>query len=217
MAKSQPNTATVMYRVAGRTYPMKVVNGCGVCHSPWRTAAENFIVLGYSFEKASSELPAEAGISAEQLRHHFKTGHLPLQEEARRVLIERRATELHWDVNEEADRLVDHITFLRSGVQDVFTRMQTRQIEPDVKDGIQMARALAQIDIDRETEDNLGMYVTGIRVLMQSARKIMTQEQFALFSRDVMEDPAIQSLIDSGPTHRAPHSSPLALETGEAV
>jgi hypothetical protein len=121
----------------------------------------------------------------------------------RRVLIERRALELHWDPDEEAARLDDHITFLRLGIHDVMTRMASRQIEPDIKDGIAMSKVLAVIDIDKETEDNLGMYVTGIRVLLESARKHMTAEQYQQFSRDVMEDPAIAALSQN-PAHRKP-------------
>lgn len=195
-------SASVMYRVAGRTYPMKVVNGCKLCNSPWRTLCENAVLTGSSIRSAAKSLPDDCDITEDNLRHHFNNGHLPLQEEARKELIRRRAQELNWDVETATDQVIDYVTFLRSGLNEAFERMQTREIRPDIKDGIAIAKALAAIDIDKDTEHDLAMYIQGIKVVMEAARRNMTPEQFARFSVEVLEDPAIKALREP-PTHQA--------------
>lgn len=205
-------SATVMYRVAGRTYPMKVVNGCKVCNSPWRVAAENYVIMGNSYKATAENLPDDCDLTEDNLRHHFNCRHLPLEEQARQELLRRRAQELNWDQEAAADVLSDHILFLRSGVQDVMTRMRRREIQPDIKDGIAMSRALAAIDIDQDTEHDLAMYVQAIKLVMEAARRNMTPEQFARFSMEVLNDPIIEALRDPA----AAVTAKRELMTGEA-
>lgn len=192
-------TSSVMYRLGGRTYPMKAVKGCFVCRSPYRAVIENHLILGYSYEQIAENLPEEAGIDYVHIRNHYKGGgtgsHLPLAEDSRRALIEKRASELQWDPEHEAQRLDDHISFLRLGVHDVMSRMATRQIQPDIKDGIAMANALAKIDLDKETEDSLGQYVAAIKTLLELARESMDNDQFKVFSSKILQNETMRSLM----------------------
>ncbi len=200
-------TSSVMYRLGGRVYPMKSTKGCLVCRSPFRAAIENFIILGYSYDKIANSLPSGVGVDKENIERHFKNGHLPLQEDARRAIIEKRATELQWDPAFEAQRLDDHISFLRLGVHDVMTRMVNRQIQPDIKDGIAMANALAKLDLDKETEDNLQQYAVAIRTLLELARETMDTEQYKNFSSKILANDVMRSLMGS--------PAPRQLTTGE--
>lgn len=188
--------SSVMYRLGGRNYPLKTVRGCNVCRSPFRIMVENSIIAGYSFKRIAEELPADSGLNAQSIHNHFTAKHLPLAEDARRALIEKRAMELDMNPETAVNRLDDHISFLRLGVHDVMTRMASRQLQPDIKDGIAMAKALSQIDIDKETEDNLSQYVTGLRVFLETAREVMDAKQFKEFSTKVLANETIRALMN---------------------
>lgn len=187
-------SSTVMYRLGGRTYPMKRVKNCKVCNSNFRAAVENYLILGYSLDQIVKALPSDASLEVHNIRSHIDENHLPLAEEARRIIIEKRASELQWDPNLAAERGIDHIGFLRLALNDVYTQLATRQIQPDLKDGVAIAKALAQIDIDRDTEDQLANYVAGIRVVLENARKHMDDESFRAFSADVLQNETIRAL-----------------------
>jgi hypothetical protein len=194
-----PPAASAMYRIAGRTYPLKTVRNCPVCSSAFRPAIENYLILGYSIASIVQNLPPDSAITSAEITRHHKGKHMPLQEDVRRSLIERRATELKWDPEAESRRLDDHITFLRMGVHDVMTRMATRELEPDIKDGIQMARVLAAIDIDSDTEKYLSSYVTSIRIMLELTKEIMSEDQFLKFSHMLMQDPNMARLMSPDP------------------
>ena len=199
-AEPSVTPSMAVYRVGGHTYPMKVSKTCAVCTSAWRAAIENYVIGGYSYEKIAKEIP-EAGVTSASVKRHIDSNHLPLAEHAKRRLIERRATELNWDVESGADRLDDHITFLRAGVQKVFSRMAAGEIEPDIKNGISMAKALAALEIGEEVSElRSAQYVEAIRVVLGAVRKHMDNDQFRMFSQEILESPVIQALSNNAPS-----------------
>lgn len=191
-----PFASSVMYRVGGRSYPLKTVRNCGVCHSTlYRTAVENYLLQGFSFQTIVDRLPADAGISITSIKTHANEGHMPLIEDARRAIIERRATELDWNPETDTDRVVDHVGFLRLALSDVTSRLMSREIEPDIKDGIAIAKALSQIDIDNDTEDRLAMYASLIRLMFEAAQRHMDHQAYQDFSEELMASPAFRSMM----------------------
>lgn len=192
--KATPQS-TAMYRVGGRTYPLKTSKNCKVCINPMRSAIENALISGYSYGQIKKGLPDDIDLTQINIRDHFDRGHLPYQEDIRRRMIEKRAAELNYDVEAEATSLVDSIGFLRNGLAQVVERMATREIEPDVKDGIQMAKILATLDIDQRTESDLAEYATAMRDMFEAARSTMTPIQFGEYSQRVLQSTAMRSLM----------------------
>jgi hypothetical protein len=192
---NNPFASSVMYRVGGRSYALRTVGGCSVCNSPWRAAIENFLLQGHSYQTIASRLPEDANLNKDNIKHHFKAGHLPLAEDARRAIIERRATELEWDPDSNADRMIDALGFLRLGLSDVASRMMSREIEPDMKDGIAMAKALAALDLDNDTEDRLAMYASLIRLMFEAAQRHMDVGAYQSFSQELMDSPVFRSMM----------------------
>jgi hypothetical protein len=192
---NNPFASSVMYRVGGRSYALRAVRGCSVCNSPWRAAVENYLLQGHSYQTIASRLPEDANLSRDNIKHHFKAGHLPLAEDARRAIIERRATELEWDPDSNADRMIDALGFLRLGLSDVASRMMSREIEPDIKDGIAMAKALSQLEIDDDTEDRLAMYASLIRLMFEAAQRHMDHQGYQDFSQELMDSPVFRSMM----------------------
>lgn len=194
-----------MYRVGGRTYPLKTARGCAVCNShTWRVAIENYVLQGFGYKTIVDRLPEDAGITIHQIKNHVTEGHLPLIEDARRAVVEARAAELQWNPETDAQRVVDHVGFLRLALNDVTSRLMTREIEPDVKDGIAIAKALAQIDIDNDTEDRLAMYASLIRLMFEAAQRHMDHASYQSFSQELMDSPVFRSMMGMGETPAVP-------------
>jgi hypothetical protein len=196
--------STVTYRVGGRSYPLLSVKGCIVCESTYRVLIENLLLKGASYKAINDHIPRtglnEKGnkqITSYWIKKHVEGKHLPLEEEARRAIIERQATEMNLSVI-DADKLIDHKTFLKMGIQDVFNRMANREIEPDIKDGIAMSKLIMQMEYDSEERTDDATFHTTIRVLMSAARAIMTSDQYQQYSLTIMNNPEMAQLM-AGP------------------
>ena len=136
MTTLDPGGASV-YRVAGRTYPLKFSPGCGVCKSKFRTVVENMLCQGMSPPKVASELalmvPEPEQLSVYQVRNHLRPRggdtHIPHLEEVRRAIIEKRFTELQIDPEAESARAIDHVGFLRLVVNEAIDYLLTRNLK----------------------------------------------------------------------------------------
>jgi hypothetical protein len=139
-----------------------------------------------------------------------------MEESARREIIERTAKELNLSSMTD-EGLVDHKTLLKLVVQDTFTRIAKRELEPDITDGLRAARLLEQMTIDEDDRQAQGDFTRTIRAVMESAKKTMTQEQFQVFSQNIIQDPAMRELMGRPVITVIPEedSSPQAQEAQE--
>ncbi len=208
--------STVGYRVAGNTYPLKVVKGCKICRTHLRVLIENALLEGRSYEAIASVLPKKYNLTGQNIGDHYRNGHLPMEESARREIIERTAKELNLSSMTD-EGLVDHKTLLKLVVQDTFTRIAKRELEPDITDGLRAARLLEQMTIDEDDRQAQGDFTRTIRAVMESAKKTMTQEQFQVFSQNIIQDPAMRELMGRPVITVIPEedSSPQAQEAQE--
>lgn len=138
--------SVVMYKVGGKTYPMKHVRGCLTCESPLRSQIENALIAGYSYQRIEELLPDEAKTNRRSIGRHFDRGHMPIDETHRRMLIEEQAKELGYDPETHESMLANHVTFARLGVTQVLQEMAEGKLKPDIKDGIKMAEFLQKVE-----------------------------------------------------------------------
>jgi hypothetical protein len=188
--------SSVMYRVGGRFYPMVVSPGCHTCHSPYRSHIENQILCGYTYKQISDSLPQDLRLTPRQMSDHYRHGHMPLAEAARRAIVERRAAEKQLDPVNGLDNLLDHMTVLQAVVRDGSDALARREIQPSVKELMAAAAALAELEAAGDTEEDWNTVNTGIQHVMAMARAHMTPNEFALFSRDLVTDPYLKRLMD---------------------
>jgi hypothetical protein len=188
--------SSVMYRVGGRFYPMVVSPTCRTCQSPYRSYIENQILCGYTYRQISDSLPEDLRLSPRQMSDHYRHGHMPLAEAARRAIVEKRAAEKQLDSVNGLDNLVDHITVLEAIVRDGSDLLARREIQPTVKELMAAADALAQLEAAGDTADDWDAVNKGIQHVMKMARARMTPAEFALFSRDLVTDPYLKRLMD---------------------
>lgn len=196
--------SAVMYRVAGRTYPMNVNPRCHTCRSPYRSFIENQILCGYTYKQISESLPEDLRLNPRQISDHYRHGHMPLAEAARRAIVEQRATQNNLDTENGLDNLVDSITVLQTIVRDGSDRLARREIEPNVKELMAAAETLLALERDGESVSDWEEITQGIQHVMSMAKSHMTSEQFLEFSRDIVTSPFLKQLMGEEPVKLNP-------------
>jgi hypothetical protein len=202
MTTLDPGGASV-YRVAGRTYPLKSSPGCGVCKSKFRTAVENMLCQGMSPAKVAAELallvPEPERLKDYQIRNHLRPlrggeTHIPHFEEVRRAIIERRFTELQIDPETEAARAIDHVGFLRLVVSDAIENLLARNLRIRT-----VTEALAAVNLLDRIEGATGPTVAdmsrGISIIMSAVKANTTTAEYSSISKDLLSDPHILMLM----------------------
>jgi hypothetical protein len=189
MTGPPPPQTSVIYRIGGTNYPMRVVRNCDTCRSIHRAEIENLIIMGYSWGTIADHLPTDAGLSKDQIRRHFETGHMPLPESLRRAVIERRAKMLRLSTADNAAPLVDQWVVVQSIMQRGFERIATGLAEPDVKDTLAAAKELSAIEARAQGEQALDE--DAVMAIIEGARSYMSQEDWIKFMWDLRENPAM--------------------------
>jgi hypothetical protein len=189
MTGRPPPQTSVIYRIGGTNYPMRVVGSCRTCRSIHRAEIENLIIMGYSWGTIADHLPTDAGLSKEQIRRHFETGHMPLPESLRRAVIERRAKMLRLSTADNAAPLVDQWVVVHQIMQRGFERMAMGMEQPDVKDTLAAAKELSAIEARAQGEQT--MDEDAVMAIIEGARSYMTPEDWMKFMWDLRENPAM--------------------------
>jgi hypothetical protein len=196
-----PGGASV-YRVAGRTYPLKSSPGCGVCRSKYRTAIENMLCTGMVPQRVIDELaliaPASEQLKIHQIRNHLNKNHIPHMEEIRRKIVEKRLTEMQVDPGAEADRVIDHIGFLRLVVNEAVDDLLSRNLK--IKSVTEALAAVNLLDrIEGVSGPNVADMQLGISIIMRTVKANTSGSQYAQISKDLLAEPHILMLMGRQP------------------
>src|SRR5437016_4368631 len=115
---------------------------CYVCQHPLKEDAEKHLLKGASYAKVLDHLPelGESGITVNILRTHMAE-HLAPSRAYLRQAIEEYARKRGYSVDDDDRSLVgDYALMARLGVQRVVERMAVGEIEPEISDGVSLAR-----------------------------------------------------------------------------
>jgi hypothetical protein len=197
MSTMDPGGASV-YRVAGRTYPLKSSPGCGVCKSKYRTMIENMLCTGSVPQRVIDELalvaPASEQLKIHQVRNHLAKGHIPHLEEIKRKIIEKRFTEMQVDPDAEATRVIDHIGFLRLVINEAVDNLLNRNLK--IRSVTEALAAVNLLDrIEGVSGPSVGDMQMGISIIMRTVKANTSSAQYAEISKDLLADPHILMLM----------------------
>lgn len=185
--------SVVTYRMGGRNYPLRSVAGCKVCESPSRFECESQVAAGRTYASVSRSLGREAGLSAANIRAHWANGHMPFQAEAVRRILEERAAERSQDIEAGVDAVVDEVALARTVVHRTFEEIAAGMLRPTVADGVAAARLLHQMGVDDAGLDR-DLWVEAFMAYHDTARQVMTADQFARFGQALAANPLLRSL-----------------------
>jgi hypothetical protein len=189
MTAQPPPQTSVIYRIGGTNYPMRVIGSCRTCRSIHRAEIENLVIMGYAWGSIADHLPPDSGLSKENIRHHFDQGHMPLPEALRRSVIERRAKMLRLSTADNAAPVVDQWVVTQAIMQRGFENIMTGHAEPDVKDTLAAAKQLS--DIEARTSDERAINDDAVMAIIEGARSYMSQEDWIKFNWELKENPAM--------------------------
>jgi hypothetical protein len=208
--RREAGASLLMYRIAGRDYPVHTAPGCATCASPHRFEIEQLIATGRPYSAIVRELHLEgSGPSTQSMSNHFRGDHMPMRSAVARTLLERRAEELSRDIEAGVEEVVDDVLFSRTVLRTAFDGIASGELNVSVDQGLAAARMLqvaGQADggpVDKQA------YAEAFMVYHETARRIMSAEQFARFGNELRTNPILRSLMER---HRAA-SAPQPVES----
>lgn len=187
-----------MYKFGGRLYPMTSQPHCHVCNSRYRREIEVGISQGHSYASIVNSLKAgddTFAVTTTSMKNHYERGHMPLEVEAVRRNLERRALRRGVDVDHGVESLVDGMALAETVVQKTFESIQSGDASPDIKDGL-AAAALLEKFAPVEQQASTEAYAQAFVIYFDVAQKIMTPNQFEEFGRRLQADPTLKVLIE---------------------
>jgi hypothetical protein len=200
MSQEEVPNSVVMLRVGNQSVPYKYVKTCHTCMSPHRAYIEQQVILGHSmrslereildYDHGSVEPPDRRSIS-----HHMKN-HVPLTHARTMAVYEQRAEEISSTLEEATNSLVDHVTAARLIVQRGTERMLNNEIQPDVKDVLAAASALAKIEADHGGDGGLDFQVfrTAFQTLLEITEQYLPINAREGWREAIKKDPVLNQL-----------------------
>lgn len=204
--------SAMMTRVGGREYPQRTNTRCKTCMSPYRTAIENALLKSYGYAAIVRSLPEDSDLSERNIMEHFKRGHLPLDESARRVLIEEDAKDRGLDIEGYESTLANHVTFAKLGVQKVLQRMMAGDLEPDIDQGIAFANLLLKVEDQAGEGFDTEALTQGFIVYMESVRAVCTPDQVQAIAENISRHPVMRALLNRTDAGEPPEDDPLEVQ-----
>ena len=196
-AQRQGGSSVIAYRLGGRDYPLRTVAQCRVCSSPHRFEIEKEIAAGRVYQRIIDSLAAadpDIDLKVASLAGHYRNGHMPLETEASRRILERRAQVRGVDVESGVENLVDGMALAETVVQKTYEALQRGEIKPDLKDGLTAARILETF-APVETGADAATYAQVFMVYHEVAQMLMSTSQFEEFGHRLSEHPVLKALI----------------------
>lgn len=221
-ARRQGGSSVITYRLGGRDYPLRTVAQCKVCSSPHRFEIEQEIASGRVYKKIVESLRIQdegLDLNVKNLANHYSNGHMPLEQEASRRILENRAEKRGLDTQNGVDSLVDGMALAETVVQKTYEAIQRGEIKPDLKDGLTAARILETF-APVETGANAEIYAQAFMVYHEIAQMLMPAGQFEEFGRRLSSNPTLKALIarySDGQQEEEQEEEPVALAPGEVV
>lgn len=180
------------YAVEGVSYAMGSAR-CRTCRSPHRHTVECLLAEGTSYAHAARTLPADAGLSAKNLREHARRGHVPVQSEVIRRVIERAGTERAEVLENGVAKKIRSLALASAVLEDVHRRLHAGELELTFQDGVRAAQLLMEFEAavgeGRKVQQLLQQSHRAIAGVLRLAKAHMAPDDWSSFLK-AMEDDA---------------------------
>jgi hypothetical protein len=186
------------FKVGGRMYRFPNRNSnCKVCKNwDYLPYIESNLNKGYGYTMIWNSLPEDvkAEISVRNITSHAKAHFQDTDLLVAHAAVRQRAEEIGVDIEGSTQSLIDHISFARLVMQDVFQRWKDGEIAPEFKDGMIAAQFLAKVeetaggDVDRDT------MVQTMLSYLAVVKATVTPEQLQTIRLTLDSDPVFQAL-----------------------
>ena len=174
--------------------PLSSVPQCYVCASKYRDEVESHLAAGRTYKAIAAILPPDADLSPRNARDHYANGHLDLDAPA----VQRASRQQEQELLAVREPLVQakaaHLSFAHAVLGRVAQRLDSGEVQPEIRDGIAAARLLAQTEEAAGQQAKIDDYVTAMGALIDTVREHVSDETFTKIGRALARDPIIRDL-----------------------
>lgn len=179
------------------------------------------IAQGVPYSRIVTDLDLENDknrVTSRSLRNHFDKGHMPVQAESVRRVLESRAIARGMSLEDDIQRAVDAQGFAEMVLQSTVQRLAAGELHPEIAHGMDAAKLLALVS-PHEQASNEQDYVRAFMIYHSVAQEIMTPSQFADFGVRLSRDPLLAALLakynEDQPAEDEDFYAVPALESGD--
>lgn len=183
----------VMYRVGGRTYPLKTVPQCRVCQSPDRLDIEQWIINGRPYAAIAKSLPEESPITARNIKDHQTNGHMPLDTEAMRAVIDEHARVRGISLQDATSTLVTPAALAQTVLDRTYEGIANGYLMPSISNALKAATLLYNIGMTEESLNESDM-IQAFAVFQEEAKAVMPPEMWDAFGKRLLANPVLRGL-----------------------
>jgi hypothetical protein len=162
--------------------------------SPYRFDVEEDLLGGRTYMKIAQSLPEDAELNHENVRNHYRNGHLPLEQAAVRGIVEARAEAVGKRIEDNVETLIDGMALAEVVVEKTFQSIASGDIRPDVRDGLAAAKFLAEMGEYDEGGADMAAITEAFIVYHENAQQFMSAEQFEAFGKALKKNPVLNAL-----------------------
>jgi hypothetical protein len=166
---------------------------CKVCSSPSRLVIEQEIANGRTYVGIIKSLPEGHDLHPRNLKDHYGNGHMPLEVETLRTIIDQRARIRGKSIEDSNEALVDHVSLAQTVVQKTFEGIAAGELRPSIKDGIRAAALLHAVGLTEDGSDQQDV-VQAFVAYMEETRRLMPPEMWDQFGRNLAANSDLKAL-----------------------
>ena len=188
------NASLIRVEIDGVTSPRSSVPQCSVCASRYRDEVERQLAAGRTYKAIAALLPPDADLSPRNLRDHYANGHLDLDAPA----VQRAS---HWQeqaLQVAREPLVAakaaHLGFAHAVLGRVAERLDSGDVEPDIRDGLAAAKFIAAIEAAAGERNGIEDYVSAMVALMEVVKEIVPAPMFVEIGQSLSRHPILKEL-----------------------
>lgn len=192
--------SVVMVDIGGRKYPMKTVQQCRTCMSPYRLEIEQAILEHRSYKKISEAVAdREPGPlpnpSYQSIRDHVNRGHMPIGPTAERALVEQRAAQIGRDIEEYAAGLADYRSVNQIIIQRGMDRLARGELRPSMSELLTAIRMEHSMETTSEEGVDSEAWQQALVAYMEVAQQFIPPDSLHAYGQALAQHPVLRAMM----------------------
>jgi hypothetical protein len=163
--------------IGGESFPYKTESRCRVCASSQRVDVERAVAKGLSYQRIAETLGGPDGINARGVVAHVKRGHMPITAPAVRAVAKARSEEVIDVIAPLIRGVAANLGFAHAVVDRVRVRLDSGEVEPNVKDALAAARLIIECEAGSGPAD-ASEWQGEMMAVFDVVKEIMSPAQF---------------------------------------
>lgn len=195
----------VQVKIGNKVFDARKDPKCKVCNHPARMEVEMAIADGWAYSRIArdySNVDYSVGeramtlpvLSWQNVRTHFRAGHMPMGVELQRRLSEKRAAEIGSKYEDAADKFVDHYVVAQAVLHRGHERLVRGELEPDLKDTMAAAKFLKEIDDAAAGQLDTEAWSQAMTIYFETAQELMEPPVWQAFIRKLSTNPVLAAI-----------------------